>query len=567
MPQCRKCFSILLSGAGAGGTGLSSAILRDTSQNNNTCSHESWRMKTLGSNAASRVLSAILCCVGPQQAALAGQFAPAVDYPTGKQPFGVAVGDFNRDGIPDLVVANAYQVGGPGTVSILLGNGDGTFRASREFNAGGNETTTVAVGDFNGDGKPDLAVANYAVGGGSGNVGVMLGNGDGTFMPAVVYAAGTEPDFVAVGDFNGDGNLDFAAASAFSPPGSPGTVSIFLGRGDGTFAPAGSYQTGFAAASIAIADLNGDGRLDLAVANENSDDVSVLLGRGDGTFQTAVNYPAGPGPASIASGDFNGDGKLDLVVANAGSASGTTVSVLIGNGDGTFRAPVSYPAGDEPFAVAVGDFNLDGKLDLIVADVGTSSGNTVNLLLGNGDGTFHAAAPYTVGTGASSVAVADLNSDGLLDVAVANIGSNNVSVLLNAGQSCRAAPDLDHIRARPDTLWPSERQLVEVFIGYHATSDCGGHPACSLVVSSNEPLTARDYRVIDAHHVKLRASESDRGERERSDRRVYKIEVSCTDGRSNVAHGHTIVTVSDDHSRRHDHDAESEREERGESNH
>jgi hypothetical protein len=523
-------------------------------------------MRPLSPNAIAHTLSVIICCFALQQPAHAAQFSPAVNYPTGINPFGVAVGDFNRDGIPDLVVANAYQVGGTGTVSILLGNGDGTFRAGGEFNAGGNETTTVAVGDFNGDGKPDLVVANYAGGGGPANVGVMLGNGDGTFMPAVIYAAGTEPDFVAVGDFNGDGNLDFAAASAFSPPGSPGTVSIFLGRGDGTFAPEGSYQTGFAAASIAIADLNGDGRLDLSVANENSDNVSILLGKGDGTFQAPVNYPAGPGPASIASGDFTGDGKLDLVVANAGSASGTTVSVLIGNGDGTFRAPVSYPAGDEPFSVAVGDFNLDGKLDLIVADVGASSGNTVNLLLGNGDGTFQAAAPYTVGTGASSVAVADLNSDGLLDVAVANIDSNNVSVLQNAGQSCRAAPDLHHIRARPDTLWPSGR-LVDVFIGYHATSECGGQPACSLAVSSNEPLTAKDHRIIDAHHVKLRAEVSDREQRERSDRRVYKIQVSCTDGGGNVARGDTVVTVSEDHRRHHDRDSESEEGESGGSSH
>jgi hypothetical protein len=392
----------------------------------------------------------------------------------------------------------------------------------------------------------------------------LLGNGDGTFMPAAVYTAGTKPDFVAVGDFNGDGNLDIVAGSNSGGPavGNTGVVSVFLGKGDGTFAPAVNYPTGIVAASIAVADLNGDGRLDLAVANENSDNVSVLLGRGDGTFQASVNYPAGPGPADIASGDFNGDGKLDLVVANAGSSFGTTVSVLIGNGDGTFQAPVSYPAGDEPFSVAVGDFNTDGKLDLIVADSGASSGNTVNLLLGNGDGTFQTAVPYTVGVGAVAVAVADLNSDGLLDVAVANISSDNVSVLLNAGTACKAPPDIADIRARPDTLRPSGR-FVDVFVGYHATSDCGGLPVCSLSVGSNEPLNAKDYRIIDAHHVELRAEVSDREKRERSDHRVYQIEVSCTDERSNVAHGHTIVTVSEDHRRHHDGDADSDREEGG----
>jgi hypothetical protein len=523
-------------------------------------------MRTFGPNAIAQTLSVIICCFALQQAAHAAQFSPAVNYPTGINSFGVAVGDFNRDGIPDLVVANAYQGGSRGTVSILLGNGDGTFLTGKEIDAGGAETTTVAVGDFNGDGKPDLVVANYGDLSGPDNVAVLLGNGDGTFMPAAVYTAGTKPDFVAVGDFNGDGNLDVVAGSNSGGPavGNTGVVSVFLGKGDGTFAPAVNYPTGIVAASIAVADLNGDGRLDLAVANENSDNVSVLLGRGDGTFQASVNYPAGPGPAGIASGDFNGDGKLDLVVANAGSSFGTTVSVLIGNGDGTFQAPVSYPAGDEPFSVAVGDFNTDGKLDLVVADSRSSVGNTVNLLLGNGDGTFQTAVPYTVGTGAVSVAVADLNSDGLLDVAVANITSNNVSVLLNAGQACKVPPDIADIRARPDTLRPSGR-LVDVLIGYHATSDCGGPPVCTLSVGSNEPLTAKDYRIIDAHHVELRAEVSDRARRERSNRRVYKIRVSCTDGRGNVARGDTVVTVNEDHRRHHDRDSESEEESGGSS--
>ena len=525
-------------------------------------------MRTLSRNAASRIVPAILFSVALQQAAYAGQFSPAVNYPTGINSFGVAVGDFNRDGIPDLVVANAYQGGSVGTVSILLGNGDGTFRASTEFDAGGAETTAVAVGDFNGDGKPDLVVANDGDLAGPSNVAVLLGNGDGTFMPAVVFPTNRGTDSVAVADFNGDGKLDFVAGTSIGggPTGFNSVARVYLGKGDGTFAPAVNYPTGIVAASIAIADLNGDGRLDLAVANENSDSITILLGRGDGTFQAAVNYPAGPGPSGIASGDFNGDGKLDLVVANAGSSFGTTVSVLIGNGDGTFQAPVSYPAGDEPYSVAVGDFNMDGKLDLIVADSGVSLGNTVNLLLGNGDGTFQTAVPYTVGTGAVSVAVADLNSDGLIDVAVANIDSNNVSVLLNAGQACTTTPNIHHIRVRPDTLRPSGR-LVDVYIGYHATSECGGQPACSLAVSSNELLTARDYLIIDAHHVKLRASVSDREDRERSDQRRYKIEVSCTDGRGNVAHGHTIVTVREDHRRQHDRDSDSDKDEGGESSH
>jgi FG-GAP-like repeat len=249
--------------------------------------------------------------------------------------------------------------------------------------------------------------------------------------------------------------------------------------------------------------------------------------------------------------------------------------VLIGNGDGTFQAPVSYPAGDNSFSVAVGDFNTDGKLDLIVT-APSSDGKTVNLLLGKGDGTFQTPMPYTVGMGPVGVAAADLNSDGLLDVVVANQFSGDVSVLLNSGQPCRAAPVIDHLRARPDALWPSGR-LVDVFIDYQATSECGGSPACTLAVGSNEPATQKDYRIVDAHHLKLRAEvsdreergESDRGERKHSDQLVYQIQVSCTDRLGNVTHGHTIVTVlkdhhghrDEDHRKYHDLDPASEEEE------
>ena len=505
-------------------------------------------MKTVSASARYQLISVILCCVGLQQIAQAQQFAPAVNYPAGRAPFSVAVGDFNQDGIPDLVVADAG--GEAGTVRILLGNGDGTFRASREYSAGGTGASSVAVGDFNGDGKPDLAVQTNV------GFGILLGNGDGTFMPVVEYiSTGLAFGFVAVGDFNGDGKLDVVTVGRISDI---DVVNIYLGKGDGTFALAESYPTGDFPESVSVADLNGDGRLDLAVANAGGSSVggvvsytiSVLLGRGDGTFQAAVNYPVAPAPMGIASGDFNGDGKLDLVVASNGGGAG----VLIGNGDGTFQAPVSYPAGDGPGSVAVGDFNTDGKLDLIVADFGGVDGTTVSLLLGNGDGTFQTAAPYIVGAVPISVAVADLNSDGLLDVAVANAQSDNVSVLLNAGQPCKAAPVIDHLRARPAALRPSGR-LVDVFIDYEATSECGGPPACTLAVSSNEPLTPKDYRIIDAHHLKLRAEVSDREEREESDHRkrkhfdqlVYQIQVSCTDRLSNVAHGHTIVPVLEDH--------------------
>jgi hypothetical protein len=362
-----------------------------------------------------------------------GTFLPAVNYAAGGAPWSVAVGDFNGDGIADLAVANQ---GTPpsysnGSVSVLLGKGDGTFLTAVSY-AAGYQPVSVAVGDFNGDGKQDLAVANYGYYGNGQGVSVLLGNGDGTFLTAVNYPGGIQPSAVAVGDFNGDGKQDLAVANETNP----GTVSVLLGHGDGTFLTAQSYAAGVYPQSVAVGDFNGDGILDLAVANfAYYGTVSVLLGKGDGTFLTAVTYPtAGKWPRSVAVGDFNGDGKQDLAVANQGDyyGNGQGVSVLLGNGNGTFQAPLAFGIDTHPTAVAVGDFNGDGKPDLAVA---SSSG--VSVLLGKGDGTFQLA-QILAGAGPRSVAVGDFNGDGKLDLAVTDYGDydgngQGVSVLLGKG--------------------------------------------------------------------------------------------------------------------------------------
>ncbi len=334
-----------------------------------------------------------------------------MNYDAGSGPDSVAVGDFNGDGKPDLAVANY----GDGTVSVLLGNGDGTFQAAVSYGAGSGPAS-VAVGDFNGDGKADLVVANST----DGTVSVLLGNGDGTFQAAVNYGAGSGPASVAVGDFNGDGKADLVVGNC-----NDGVVSVLLGNGDGTFQAAVSYGTGSGPASVAVGDFNGDGKADLAVATYTDGTVSVLLGNGDGTFQAAVSYGTGSNPASVAVGDFNGDGKADLAVANYGDG---TVSLLLGNGDGTFQAAVNYGTGSNPASVAVGDFNGDGEADLAVANY---NDGTVSVLLGYGDGTFQAAVNYGTGSNPASVAVGDFNGDGKPDLAVANGGNNSVSILLN----------------------------------------------------------------------------------------------------------------------------------------
>jgi hypothetical protein len=253
-----------------------------------------------------------------------------------------------------------------------------------------------------------------------------------SFTAVTNSAAGDGPSSVAVGDFNGDGKQDLAVANRLS-----NNVSILLGNGNGTFFAATNVAAGINPASVAIGDFNGDRRQDLAVANSNSDNVSILLGIGNGTFVAATNFAAGISPVSVAIGDFNGDGRQDLAVANQLSSN---VSILLGNGNGTFVAATNFAAGTNPVSVAIGDFNGDGRQDLAVANF---ISNNVSILLGNGNGTFVAATNFAAGISPVSVAVADFNGDGRQDLAVANSNSDNVSILLNATRFSGAPVDFD----------------------------------------------------------------------------------------------------------------------------
>jgi hypothetical protein len=347
-------------------------------------------------------------------------FAPAVDYPVvaagDASPRSLAVGDLNGDGKPDLVTANSTA----DNVSVLLGKGDGTFRTAVTYAVQSNPVS-VAIGDLNGDGRLDLAVVNSD----SDSVSVLLGKGDGTFQAATNYLVGQIGDTlssVAIGDLNSDGKLDLAVADATS-----GNVVVLPGHGDGTFASGVASNTGQQPVSVAIGDLNGDGKLDLVTADATSNRVSVLLGRGDGTFQAPVNDTVGQTPSAVAIGDLNGDGRADIASANRDS---NTVSVLLGNGDGTFQAPRSFAAGTLPVSVAIGDLNGDGRPDLATA---SSDAASVRVLLGDGDGSFEPATGFAAGQDPVAVAIGDLNGDGRPDLAVAARSANAVSVLLNAG--------------------------------------------------------------------------------------------------------------------------------------
>ena len=327
-----------------------------------------------------------------------GTFQPAVVLSSSGNPFGgnsVAVADLNGDGHPDLVVGSiAGGANGNGAANVFLGNGDGTFQPPVTYDSGGNDVQSVAISDLNHDGFPDIAVANCAVSGsvaclGRGSVGILLGNGDGTFRSASIYdSGGTDTGSVAVADVNGDTFADIVVVnSCVDSTCTASSVAILFGNGNGTFAPPIVCCSLPAPNGVAlwgtVADVNMDGKPDLIVAGPNSG-IDVLLGNGHGSFQSPVAYDAEGYPyISIAIGDVNGDGILDLVGAKRIGPDNSTglVNVLLGNGDGTFQSPLSYPSGGtDAWSVAIGDFNSDGKPDVVVANLFTCFGCRLGVL-------------------------------------------------------------------------------------------------------------------------------------------------------------------------------------------
>ena len=348
-----------------------------------------------------------------------------------QEPSGIAAADFNEDGKPDLAVAANVRL------YVFLGNGDGTFSPTAASPVGVPSPPyddfpspylgPIAVGDFNHSGHQGLAIGEFN----NQAAAILLGNGTGSFVPssaAFANAFAMPVNALDAADFNADGNLDLAIVNGV------GYQSLVaLGYGNGAFNTAGPFYSGGFSASAAVGDFNGDGRLDTALVSGGSaalggSGVTVSLGNGDGTFTLASGSPISLGTylSAIAIADFNGDGKLDLAVTDS---SDNAVIILLGNGDGTFGTPTTIPVGNGPEAIVAGDFNNDGKLDLATANYGDG---TITLLLGQGDGTFTQASgsPYTVGQYPYQITAADFNGDGKLDLATANLGDYTVSILL-----------------------------------------------------------------------------------------------------------------------------------------
>lgn len=351
-----------------------------------------------------------------------------------------AAGDFDGDGKADLaVIANPLTP--PNTMSILLGNGDGTFAVKSTVALGppGLLVTSysAALADFNGDGRADIALSLLGVtesGQPSNSIQILLNNGDGTFTAGQTIPLDSSSN-IATGDFNHDGIADLVVEDAAT--GCSLCVSILLGNGDGTFAHGANVPIPTSAGVLTVGDFNGDGNSDVALLNFGEDRVTILLGDGAGNLTpTAISPSTSPDPVSIVAADFNGDGTLDLAIAN-GLSSPNSVAVLLGNGDGTFTpaAPIVTPTLDG--TLAVGDFDSDGKADLASAGFG-SGGDFVSLLLGNGDGTFLASRQYPSDKYFASSLAMDFNGDGLSDVAVAS-SDGQVAVLLSSlGSSATA---------------------------------------------------------------------------------------------------------------------------------
>jgi hypothetical protein len=348
-------------------------------------------------------------------------------YGTGLRPQSAELIDLDRDGLLDFITANSQS----GSLSVLYGDEFGGF-TSRVDHAVGSVPHTVKAEDLNGDGWPDLVVTNSN----ASSLSVLINLGARSFLPSQFYSVGQTPHGVAIGDVNNDGHLDLAIASI-----STYAVTVLFGLGDGTFHNRQDFPAGVLPDSLVIVDLNNDGYQD-AVVTDFFDSINVLFGSENGFVQPLQNFAVGEDPTYLAASDFNGDGNSDLAVVNYSFGATTgSVSILLGNGFGAFSSRQDYPVGTDPFSLAIGDLNADGVSDIVVANAGYQS-ESISILIGDGNGSFYFEGDYLVGSQPRAVGIGDVLNDGVADVVVANYFSDDVTVLLGRGVClCRADAD------------------------------------------------------------------------------------------------------------------------------
>ncbi len=360
--------------------------------------------------------------VAPANAApIAPTFGTAGGSPfaAGNRPADVVLGSFGTDANLDAAVADEATGSGNSIATILSGNGVGGLTATQTRTVQ-NRPLAIASGRFDAGTTLDLVVANS----GSDRLTILRGNGDGTFATGTSATTGERPVALAVGDVDNDGRLDIAVANYDDDD-----VSIMKGDGAAGFTSIGSPDMGDRPVGVLLVRLNADANLDLVTTNENDDDISVRLGNGNGTFGAEVTVNVGDRPHGLAAADLDGDGDQDVVVANTNS---DTLTILLGTGAGALVAQPSPPAmgtNSEPMGIAIGNLNGDADPDIVATGANL---DRVSVLAGNGNGTFVARSDITVGNEPVAVAIGDLNADARQDLVVANRSANTVSVLLNS---------------------------------------------------------------------------------------------------------------------------------------
>lgn len=380
--------------------------------------------------SASRSIAAICMSAGvvlaiPSPVLADFVFLEPGSSPAGNRPAGMAVADFNHDGLLDVVAANDQL----STASVLLGTGTTRFAPVVSYATAPDgrifhHPQPLATGDFNGDGNLDYAVTSQY--GGPFYVSVALGVGNGTFLAQTLHQVGTCPTSVVAVDTNHDGRLDLITTNSEGS-----NISVLLGNGNGTFQPRTEFESDDSPISNVSADFNGDGHADIAQVSWGVGRLTILLGAGNGQFGAPTHYTVGANPRSLVAADFNHDGIADIAVANG---EGASISVVKGYGDGSFAPAIEYPLSSagwvdsEPNSIIAVDLDADGNLDLAVADFRMAA---VEVFRGSANGIFGLPQIIPLGTSPSTIATADFNADGSPDLAVLDYESGSLAVLIN----------------------------------------------------------------------------------------------------------------------------------------